>query len=139
MNYNHPDLVKDWKQVCERNSNGQPCSSGFLKKVSESALRSIGHIRKFKCLCLQHDFDYEHGPKHGVSKWRADWELAKGTIIIGMIDIKNNFKKSQTSLKTKAKSIAAGTIEMSIGFFGFFIGLSIVGWPAWNKYRRAEK
>ena len=73
-------FIEDWKQVCEE-SDG--CTTGYLKKVSEWILRRLGNPRNYKCLCLQHDFDYRFGWKYGVSRKFADAYLREGVTASG--------------------------------------------------------
>lgn len=108
----HHDFIADWKAVCARNEGQDPCSSGPLKYLSKWLLKLFKAIRDYCILCLGHDFDYEHGPKYGISKWQADWSLGWG---------------------------AAWACKKPFIGFGMLAGLTIFGWKAWNDYRRKEK
>jgi hypothetical protein len=105
----HPDFINDWKAVCTRNEGQDPCSSGPLKHVAKWILKLFKQARDYCILCLAHDFDYQFGPKYGISKWKADWYLGWGT--------------------------AWACKKPFIGF-AIWAGLTIGGWKAWNEYRR---
>jgi hypothetical protein len=68
-------FLQDWKQACEE-SDG--CSSWIAKYVAKFIFWSIRNLRNYKCICLQHDFDYRFGWKYGISKRQADQELKEG-------------------------------------------------------------
>lgn len=72
MNYNHPDLIKDWRSVCEH-SDG--CTSYFFKYLSAVLMWMLGASRNWCPCCKQHDFDFEFGPKYGITFEEANKTL----------------------------------------------------------------
>ena len=84
------------------------CSTGILKPVTRWWLNKIGRSRNYGCGCIQHDFDYRFGPKYGITKWTADKYLG-------------------SYIKAAGHPIIAAAVVS---------GLTVGGWPAWNKHRR---
>jgi hypothetical protein len=77
---NSEQFIEDWKKTC-RETDG--CSSGFLKKVAHLALGWTGTFRKYRCLCIQHDFDYRYGANYGMVQKIADNDLTRGVDELG--------------------------------------------------------
>ncbi|GAH02221.1 unnamed protein product [marine sediment metagenome] len=69
------EFLRDWKEVTE-DSDG--CSSWLAKYIARWFFWLIRNARNYKCICLQHDFDYTYGWKYGVSKEQADNDLKDG-------------------------------------------------------------
>lgn len=69
------EFLKDWKRICEE-SDG--CSSWMAKYVAKFIYWIIRNDRNYKCICLQHDFDYRVGWKYRISKEQADKEMRRG-------------------------------------------------------------
>lgn len=74
------DFMFFWYLTCEE-SDG--CSSGPAKYVSKALfwfgnLLNICKPRNYKCVCLQHDFDYRWGSMFGMVKIVADSAMKLG-------------------------------------------------------------
>lgn len=105
-------IDKDWAMVIDRNKGKDPCSSGPLKYLAKWILNKVvKDIRDYCMFCLDHDFDYQHGPKYNINKWKADWYLFKGICASGKWYI--------------------ATLVYS--------GLTVGGWKAWNDWRTFDK
>lgn len=73
-------FLNDWRRVCAETDG---CSSGLLKPLAEKIDKLIGRPRNYKCLCLQHDFDYRCGSSYGMTRAQADKELRSGVVASG--------------------------------------------------------
>ena len=109
-------LLDDWKATC---ATTDECSSGWLKHLARWLLNKVGRSRNYGCGCVQHDFDYHFGPKHGISKWQADSDLRDYILAAG-----------HCAGNAWAYRVIAAAV---------FAGLTAFGWYAWWKYRRKEK
>lgn len=74
------EFIEDWKKTCTETDG---CSSGFLKKIASLFLRLFKTTRKYRCLCIQHDFDYRYGSKYGMNQLIADIDLVSGINDLG--------------------------------------------------------
>ena len=73
---NGSEFLEDWHDVYNNNDG---CSSWFVKHIAKRIIN-----RNYGCsVCMQHDFDYRHGWKYGISRKEADKELRDGVIASG--------------------------------------------------------